>query len=165
MDHAYTTAGWENFYFAEVGASAALVGLLFVAVSINLTKIIAVKTLPTRATEALMLFVDVLFIGTFALVPGQSTEVLGVEILAMGIMSWLVCITTQVVGGALPGLARRWFILRVVSTQLATVPMIIAGASLFTGSGGGLYWTVPGVIASFLAAIYDAWVLLVEIHR
>jgi len=40
MNFAYSTAAWANFFVAEVGASAALVGLLFVAVSINLTKII-----------------------------------------------------------------------------------------------------------------------------
>jgi hypothetical protein len=31
--------GWENFFVAEVGASATLTGLIFVSVSINLTKI------------------------------------------------------------------------------------------------------------------------------
>ena len=30
---------------------------------------------------------------------------------------------------------------------------------------GGLYWLVVGVILSFLAAVAEAWVLLVEIHR
>jgi hypothetical protein len=32
--------GWENFFIAEMGASAALVGLIFVGVSINLTRIL-----------------------------------------------------------------------------------------------------------------------------
>jgi hypothetical protein len=30
---------------------------------------------------------------------------------------------------------------------------------------GGLYWLVVGVVLSFLVAVGDAWVLLVEIHR
>jgi hypothetical protein len=30
---------------------------------------------------------------------------------------------------------------------------------------GGLYWLVVGVVLSFLVAVADAWVLLVEIHR
>lgn len=33
--------GWENFFVAQVGASAALAGLVFVGISINLTKIVA----------------------------------------------------------------------------------------------------------------------------
>jgi modulator of FtsH protease len=31
-------SGWDNFFLAEAGASAALTGLIFVGVSINLTK-------------------------------------------------------------------------------------------------------------------------------
>jgi hypothetical protein len=34
--HAYSTAGWESLFVALAGASAALAGLLFVAISINL---------------------------------------------------------------------------------------------------------------------------------
>jgi hypothetical protein len=44
-------AGWDNFFVAEVGAAAALSGLLFVAVSINLTRILAIPHLPARAAE------------------------------------------------------------------------------------------------------------------
>ena len=46
MGVAYDAAPWANFFFAEVGASAALVGLLFVAVSINLKRILEVPGLP-----------------------------------------------------------------------------------------------------------------------
>jgi hypothetical protein len=39
----YATTGWENFFVAEAGASAALLGLLFVAVSISLAKVLEYK--------------------------------------------------------------------------------------------------------------------------
>jgi hypothetical protein len=29
----------------------------------------------------------------------------------------------------------------------------------------GLYWVDPGVVFTFLVALFDAWVLLVEINR
>ncbi len=41
--------GWENFFVAEVGASAALAGLIFVGVSINLNRILSLPRLPDRA--------------------------------------------------------------------------------------------------------------------
>jgi modulator of FtsH protease len=63
---------WTDFLVAEVGASAALAGLLFVAISINLEKILEYKGTVTRASEALLLLLSVLFAGTFALTPGQS---------------------------------------------------------------------------------------------
>ncbi len=31
--------------------------------------------------------------------------------------------------------------------------------------GGGLYWFAPGVVFAFVAALADAWVLLIEIQR
>ena len=38
--HGYDPAAWAAFFAAVTGAAAALVGLLFVAVSINLDKIL-----------------------------------------------------------------------------------------------------------------------------
>jgi modulator of FtsH protease len=165
MGIAYDTAQWGNFFFAEVGASAALVGLLFVAVSINLAKIIAFPSLPGRAFEALTMLVMVLFVGTFALVPGQSTHAIGAEVLATALACSATIIVIQRTAPPVADAPRMWMISRVIATQLATLPMIAGGASLLAGRGGGLYWTVGGVIASFLAALVDAWVLLVEIQR
>ncbi len=31
--------------------------------------------------------------------------------------------------------------------------------------GGGLYWLVVAIVVSFVAALLDAWVLLIEIQR
>ena len=40
------TADWANFFVAEVGASAALSGLVVVAISINLSRILFFPQLP-----------------------------------------------------------------------------------------------------------------------
>ena len=81
---------WESFYVAEAGASAALAGLLFVAVSINLERILKFPYLPNRALEALGLLVLVLVIASLMLVPGQSKIAIGIELLAIGIPAWAV---------------------------------------------------------------------------
>lgn len=90
----FVTAGWENFLVAEAGASAALTGLLIVAVSINLTRILSFPHLPGRAAQAVMVVLSVLLVSTCCLVPAQSARVLGAEVLAVGAlgilgMSWL----------------------------------------------------------------------------
>jgi hypothetical protein len=41
----------------------------------------------------------------------------------------------------------------------------VAGVSLVVGAGGGLYWTLPALLAGFVGAVLNAWVLLVEILR
>jgi hypothetical protein len=51
--HGNDPATWAAFFTAVTGAAAALVGLLFVAVSINLDKILKNAMLPARAAETL----------------------------------------------------------------------------------------------------------------
>jgi hypothetical protein len=51
-----------------------------------------------------------------------------------------------------------------VATQLATLPVIVAGASLVARSGG-LYWLVPAIVLLLGVGVMNAWVLLIEILR
>jgi hypothetical protein len=46
MASAYTTTGWTALLAASVGACATLTGLLFVAVSINLEHVLALRGVP-----------------------------------------------------------------------------------------------------------------------
>ena len=49
--------------------------------------------------------------------------------------------------------------------QAATLPFVAAGVAVLNWGVGGLYWLVGGVILSFLAAVVESWILLVDIHR
>jgi hypothetical protein len=164
--YAYSPADWEGLFLAGAGASAALAGLLFVAVSINLTKILQVPGRPGRAGEAIVLLVAVLVVAMLGLVPGQSPTVLGAELLAAGLVVWVILVVIHVRAvrervGPSPGTLAG----RVVLAQLAVLPLLVAGVSLLVGGGGGLYWLVPGVVFCLVVAVLDAWVLLVEILR
>jgi modulator of FtsH protease len=164
--HAYSTAEWQGLFIAEAGASAALAGLLFVAISINLARILQGAGLPGRAGEAIVLLVAVLVISTLALVPGQSPTVLGAELLAAGLVAWSVLVTIHVraVRGRV-GPSSRVRAGRIVMAQAAVLPLLVAAVSLLLRAGGGLYWIVPGVVLCLVIAVLDAWVLLIEILR
>jgi hypothetical protein len=60
---------------------------------------------------------------------------------------------------------RRAFVVRVAGGQLATLPFIVAGIAVLAGGLGGLYWLVADMVFSILVALFDAWVLLIEINR
>ncbi len=157
---------WSNFAVALVGASAALVGLIFVSVSINLTRILSFPQLPARAAGALVLLLAVFIESTLLLVPGQSTTLVGIELLVGGIVFWgygtrLELGSFRLTVKDYKGPA-AW---NLFLSQLALVPFIIAGIAVLLRGTDGLYWLVPGVIFSFLKSIADAWVLLVEINR
>jgi hypothetical protein len=156
--------GWSNFLVAELGAAAALTGLLFVAVSINLTRILQFSHLPSRAAEALLALISVLFVMTFGLIPRQGATAYGIEIGSTGLFAWAMYTRAMVRSRRFDreyiGLAARF-----LTNQLPPLPFIVAGLLLITGHPSGIYWIVPGVLLSFAAGIFGAWVLLVEIQR
>jgi modulator of FtsH protease len=163
---AYDPAQWAVFFSAEASASAALIGLLFVAVSINLPSIVSNPLLTARAAKALSTLAGVLFAATLCLVPGQSKTFLGLELLLVEAVIWImitICQRASARGNRY--MSRQQKIWHAILAQCSCIPLMIGGVSLVIGHDGGLYWLVAGVIISFIAALLDAWVLLIEIQR
>jgi hypothetical protein len=151
---------------AAAGAAAVLAGLIFVAVSINLERILAVRGLPGRAGESVVMFLGVLVLALLMLVPGQSERALGAEIIVAGVV--YVASLLAILAPGMSADTRQpvsWKVTRVVASLAASLPAIIAGATLLWGAGGGLYWLVPCFVISFAAGLGNAWVLLVEVVR
>jgi hypothetical protein len=91
----YDLAYWEPFFSAIIAAAAALTGLLFVAVSINLDRILkGGRFLPTRAAETLATLLLVVVSSALALVP-QSIRLLGVEILIIVVPMLAITVRSQ----------------------------------------------------------------------
>lgn len=63
------------------------------------------------------------------------------------------------------GLSNSWQASRISLGTATTLPAIIAGISLITETGGGLYWLLFDMITGLIAAAYYAWILLIEIRR
>ncbi len=162
---------WHDFFLATAGAAAVLAGLVFVGLSINLDQIMATPTygLPGRALEALVLLMAVLIVTCLLLVPAQGMVLAGVEVLVVGVADWVAIVTIHLRHlrnwQALEANLRVNFMGRVVLGQLATLPFVAAGVAVLSWGVSGLYLLVAGVILSFVVAVAEAWVLLVEIHR
>jgi hypothetical protein len=71
---AYDPAGWHGFCAAFAGASGALLGLAFVAISFNLEPILENKHLPGRAVETLVFFAYPLAASLLILLPGLTNR-------------------------------------------------------------------------------------------
>ena len=161
---AYVPADWHEFLVAAMGASAALLGLLFVTISINLEEILQHRHLPGRAAGTLGMLLSVLVVCIFGLVPGQSVRALGVEILATGAAVAVQAVWVSV-GKRSQGDPISWTLGALPILLLPPLAFVVAGCSLLAGSGGGLYWMVAGTVLTFVGASVNAWVLLVEILR
>jgi hypothetical protein len=162
---AYDPTEWHDLFVAAAGASAALAGLLFVAVSINLERILQFEGLPERGLETVAMLLAVLLISLVGLIPGQSHVALGAEVLvlAVALVAFIGRLPTKYTGP--DEVPRSWVYTRWALRLVGTVPFIVAGVSLLAEAGGGLYWVVDGIVFAILAAVANAWVLLVEILR
>jgi hypothetical protein len=164
---AYAAERWTEFGVAAAGAAAALAGLLVVAISINLQRILQFPALPHRAAHTLILFALPLVTSLLLIVPGQPDAALGSELLVIG----LVVGACLLVNDARVPLSEeeRPVMTRLVSRTLPPIVscgcLALAGATLLARGGGGLYWLVPAVLAAFIFGLINAWVLLVEILR
>jgi modulator of FtsH protease len=163
---AYDPEQWHDLLVATAGASAALLGLLFVAVSINLERILAYEGLPERALETLLLLLLVLVVSIVGLIPGQSNVALGLELLVIGASVGVFVLRLPAARAEETGKEPvSWRLSRIGIRLMGTAPLVIGGLSVLLEAGGGLYWIAAGIVLAIVGAVANAWVLLVEILR
>jgi len=166
VDAAYDAEPWSDFAAGMAGAAAALAGLLFVAVSINIQTILALAGVPERAFKALVMLASPVFLSLVLLIPGQPGAALAVELLVIAAMmgallGWLNRPGSRTAEQA----AISWILSSALPSLTLTLAPVVAAIGLLTESLGGLYWLPAAVALGLLGGLVNAWVLLVEILR
>ena len=160
-------ASWSDFAVGLAGAAAALTGLLFVAVSINIERVVSVPTLARLAASTLTLFATVLVGALLILIPAQGPSALGLELGALGVATGVPLVWAQL---RRPRRSEQTSQLDWVATRLApsiAVPGLTAaaGVAVLSAAPGGLYWFAGAAVVALVAGLIGAWILLVEILR
>jgi len=160
-------AGWSDFFVAEVGAAAALSGLVIVAISINLQSILTnPHVLPGRAGESLTTLVGALMVASAGLIPHQPIKLLGSEILAVGLCVLITAAVLQI--KSIVRVKKQpvdWWLPRLIIGLATTLPMIAGGLLLVLAMPEGMYWVAAAVLLSLAAGVFNTWILLIEILR
>ena len=98
----------------------------------------------------------------------QSGVALAIEIFVFGLLVWLLQLWSarQIIVAYWESRGRlRESVIGITIGQIQAIPFIIGGISLFFRLGAGPYWIAWGMIATFILAVVNTWVLLVEILR
>jgi modulator of FtsH protease len=159
--------GWHDFFLATTGASAALAGLIIVAMSVNIKTIIDIPSMTSRAASTIASLVLILIVGSLYLIPGQAVTVLAVEVLIAGIIATALAAhaARRIWQHRQPFMTVGAALFRGVLGLLGPLVVAWGGIWLVAGAAGGTELVAAGILIIFITTVSNTWVLLVEILR
>jgi hypothetical protein len=156
---------WNNFFVTVGGGAAALAGLIFVAMSINLEIIFRNSTHKNRAINMLTGFTAIFMASILALIGNQFLRVLGFEWLVLWLIAAVIFVRGYVVaikaGMSTIGLNAP----RLAGGTICYLAEITSAIFLILGYSSGLYIAAIGITVLFAFLISGAWLLMIGIHQ
>jgi hypothetical protein len=163
--NAYDPGAWHDFFVTAGTAAAALTGLLFVALSIQLDRVLGHPEHRFRARGNFFGLTVVMVMALVVLMPSLSGRWLGVGLIvpnvaAAAVNAWHIrrVLPTFFAGSIV-------FPLRVALSYMLILMGAVGGVSVMLGSGGGLMWPAVESIGMLLIALLGAWSLLVGVAQ
>jgi modulator of FtsH protease len=159
---------WHDFNVSVVTASAALLGLLFVALSIHMRVLSAAENAELRsvARTVFLGYVLSMGIGFLALMP-QTLWAFGLELLVVVVVATLPFAAAARAGLRATGVGydRRVTIVQFVAGFALFVVTIAAGIGVAVGEGAALYVVGGIAVLSLLWGVFNTWELIFRVQR
>jgi len=161
---------WHDFYLTAGAASATLIGLLFVGLSINLDEFTSERGADLRllAEQAFANFIFVLLIALFVLVPNQDASSLTVELAIIGIAGAIRMVRR------VRAFRRRqenpfggwvYVVRRLGLPGAASIGLVGVGMLMLTDTISAFFWLLGIVLVYLMSAADTTWDLLIEVGR
>ena len=161
LENSFAPEKWHELYAMVGGADAALMGLLFIALSLHVGPITQHPEMRGRARQTLASFLTRLVLSLLVLIP-QPPGLLGVELVALAIGDLVHRLGVQYSlvfnVGVSPGSYYRY-----VTFDIAVGLIGFTGFNLMTRSGPGMPLLIPVMLVIVALCLLNAWTLLVNI--
>ena len=144
-------------------ATAALLGLLFVAVSIRVETIAKSAELRNRSAQTLTLLLTGLLVAALLAVPDQRKWALGAEYLVLALVIIGVALTLDRRAGSQRGSAIGRRLDAINPTFVTSSLLVVAAVILILGHKDGIYFLVPALFAVLVGGVANAWLILVKL--
>lgn len=158
--------GWSEFNVAMVGATAALAGLVIVAASVNIGKIVQEASLTARLAAGIAGLVLALAVSAIGLVPDLPAAAFGGTAVPLSLLAGLFSVSAarHIYGNRHP--QNRMKPLKALLGFLPPAAYLVGGIQLLSGAvGGGLLAFAIGSVLAVVAALLVSWIVLVEVLR
>ncbi len=152
---------WETFYLMVGSSSAALIGLLFVVVTLNADSRASSREagLHLFVTPIVFHFAMVFLVSTLPLMPDVGPQTMGIGVSTVGTFGLLLVASTLVrmIFGALP--VPHWtdYIFYGGLPLVLYACLLACGIGLLSGAGFAAHGLAAAVLALLFLGIRDAW--------
>lgn len=154
---------WSNYAVITGGGAAALVGLLFVAVSIRTDLISQSKALRARVGQILTILMGLLCTSIMVGLPNPYPWVLGIELVAsaFGLATALILLNRRAKRETTVDQLER--IIDRVNPNVTTVVLIgLSGVGLLFGIEASLFILFVGALVGLVGCVIGAWLVLIR---
>jgi len=152
---------WSNFFVLVGTGSAALAGLVFVAISVNLRGVVKDATHTYRAINMLSGFTAAFVVSCLALMGHQTHRTLGIEWLLVSLLAGAINTNGYIQGFSVAGSRYALSLARVVGGSACYLAQVIGAVLFYYGSGAGIYISATGLIVNFYFLVSGSWLLIV----
>jgi hypothetical protein len=156
---------WQDFAEMIGGASAALTGLLFVAVSLNASRIAGHQGLRASAAQTLTLFIAPLVMAAVLLAPDQADWALGAELIVIGLVTSWILLGIRRVKRSLTDDDKNLIAIfnRRGPNVMVMLLFVASGITLACGAPAGLYLLLPASLVALISGVLNAWYFLLPL--
>jgi modulator of FtsH protease len=162
---AYRPDQWHDFFVMVGGSAAVLVGLVFVALTLNLDVITQDATYRYRAIDTLSGMAGVFVLCALVLMGGQDHRAVGIEWFVLAAISAAVYVHGHVQAVRLGGTIAVLRASRTVTVAVLYLAQLVGAVLLIADHVAGLYTAAIAMVAALAFMISGAWLLVVDAAR